>query len=225
MNKFSDILKDWNVFEVIWIIISSLFIILCSICFGDSFFGVLAAFSGIVCLMLTANGKVSCYIWGILNAVFCSYIGFTNRFLGIFALNLIYYVPMQILGFYYWYNNFNFETNTVKVSKMKLIPKIIVIILCIAGTFTFGKVLEYFNGTLPYLDAAINTLSFIAMILSIKRYKEQWILYIAVDIISIVMWAYVLNNGSPNISMLLMWSIYLINSIWGYIKWSKSFTF
>jgi len=48
------------------------------------------------------------------------------------------------------------------------------------------------------------------------RYREQWMLWIIVNIVSVIMWV---NIGDP--MMILMWSAYLINAIYGFVKWSK----
>ena len=48
----------------------------------------------------------------------------------------------------------------------------------------------------------------------ILRYREQWILWIALNILSIVLWA-------DNPSMYLMFGAYLLNSVYGFYNWSR----
>lgn len=48
----------------------------------------------------------------------------------------------------------------------------------------------------------------------ILRYREQWILWIALNILSIALWA-------DNPSMYLMFGAYLLNSVYGFYNWSR----
>ena len=51
-------------------------------------------------------------------------------------------------------------------------------------------------------------------LLMILRYREQWILWIALNILSIALWA-------DNPSMYLMFGAYLLNSVYGFYNWSR----
>ena len=48
----------------------------------------------------------------------------------------------------------------------------------------------------------------------VLRYREQWLLWIVLNIISIALWA-------ENTAMYVMYSAYLLNSLYGYYNWSK----
>ena len=50
----------------------------------------------------------------------------------------------------------------------------------------------------------------------VLRFKEQWILWIVVDFITVIMW--VIAGDMIQVSM---WSVYLINAFYGFFKWSK----
>ena len=50
---------------------------------------------------------------------------------------------------------------------------------------------------------------------------EQWILWIVVDIVTVIMWGVNFINGGESISTLIMWIIYLMNAIIMYIKWNR----
>jgi nicotinamide mononucleotide transporter len=69
---------------------------------------------------------------------------------------------------------------------------------------------------LPFVDAFTTFGSLFAMYLMVKRYKEQWILWIIINALSIIMW---LKIG--DMVMVVMWSAYLVNSVYGLYKWSK----
>ena len=77
------------------------------------------------------------------------------------------------------------------------------------------------GGELPFVDSISTVFSIIAMVLMAWRFMEQWVLWIIVDVVSVIMWIVVLAKGGTDISVLLMWTAYLINAIYGFINWIK----
>ena len=53
----------------------------------------------------------------------------------------------------------------------------------------------------------------------VKQYLEQWYLWIIVNIVSIIMWIISLSQGFGDFATLLMWILYLLNSLYGLYKW------
>lgn len=62
-------------------------------------------------------------------------------------------------------------------------------------------------------------LSVVAQILCVKRYMEQWVLWIIIDIASVYMWVMAFVNGTESIATLIMWSIYPLNAVFMFAKW------
>lgn len=85
----------------------------------------------------------------------------------------------------------------------------------------YGFVLKQMNGTLPFVDSMSTVFSVFAQILCIKRCMEQWVLWIIVDVVTVIMWVYALINKTGDMATVLMWSIYLINAIFMFTKWLK----
>ena len=52
--------------------------------------------------------------------------------------------------------------------------------------------------------------------LMMMRYREQWLLWIIIDAITVVMWFLV-----GDFIMVTMWAVYLINAFYGYYNWTK----
>lgn len=115
----------------------------------------------------------------------------------------------------------NTETHEVEKREMKRKGKIL-LGLCVAGaTIVYGFVLKILGGSLPFIDALSTVVSVIAMIISIKMYAEQWILWIVVDVVTVIMWAIAFAQGNDSIATLLMWIAYLGNAVVMYVKWIK----
>lgn len=68
------------------------------------------------------------------------------------------------------------------------------------------------------LDAATNGLNIIGQLLLLFRYWEQWIFWIAVDCLQIVMYSGVAGFG-VDFNILFMWSLYLVNALFGLYVW------
>ncbi|MBQ8285545.1 MAG: nicotinamide mononucleotide transporter [Thermoguttaceae bacterium] len=73
----------------------------------------------------------------------------------------------------------------------------------------------------PFVDAFTTVASVAAMALSVKRFAEQWHIWVAVDVFSVYMWALDLRAGSDNWATLLMWCVYLMNAVVMLVKWEK----
>ena len=69
------------------------------------------------------------------------------------------------------------------------------------------------------MDSLGVVLAIIAQILCVKRYMEQWILWIVVDVVSVFMWIMAFKNSTGSIATLIMWVIYLLNAVLMFLKW------
>ena len=56
----------------------------------------------------------------------------------------------------------------------------------------------------------------------VKTYMEQWVLWVTVNVISIVMWSFAFANGEDHsVLMVIMWLFYLANSVNGWRNWVR----
>lgn len=211
-------------FEITWLTLFSAVSVILSLAWKDTLLGFSVFLSGVICVVLAAKGNIWTYGFGIYNSLAYAYVSYLNGLYGETMLNSLYYFPMQIVGWLLWKKRM--KGSTVFMRKLTLKGIIAVVILCIAGTAGYGYWLSTLSGqNTPYIDAFTNVLSVIAMILMAQRYREQWGLFILINIVSIVMWSYRLVNGSQDAAtMVVMWSAYLINSVYGLMNWSKGVT-
>ena len=136
------------------------------------------------------------------------------------SLNWFLYVPFQFLGLIWWNNNLKES----KVETKRLNINDLLAVTCFVGMciFILGYILEAAKGTQPFVDATNVVLSVAATILMAKRYTEQWLCWILVNISGIAMWAINLYNGNDGgIANLLMWVAFLVNSVYGIYNWAK----
>ena len=176
----------------------------------------IAAVSGIFCVVLCAKGKMSQYIWGLLNVIGYVIIAFINKYYGEVMLNALYYLPSQFIGYYLWNKNMNKDTNDVKGKKLDLKKSILLLLTCGLGILGYKLVLDLLGGQSTLLDSASTVISVVANLLMMLRYREQWLLWIVIDAITVIMWLIV-----GDYIMVTMWAVYLINAFYGYYNWSK----
>ena len=175
----------------------------------------IAAISGIFCVVLCAKGKKGQYIWGLLNVVGYVIIAWINKYYGEVMLNAIYYLPSQFIGYYLW-NKHTDNENNLEGKKLSLKQSIVFLVFITIGIFGYKLVLDMLDGTGTLLDSASTVISVVANALMMMRYREQWLLWIIIDAITVVMWLLV-----GDFIMVTMWAVYLINAFYGYYNWTK----
>lgn len=189
---------------------------------SNDFIGLTACITGVICVVMTAKGHISCYYFGLVNILAYVYIAYISKFYGEVMLNGLYYLPMQFIGIYLWKKNMNEGDNIVKGKTMTIKQIILLVLTSIVSICIYSLVLQKLHGNLPIIDATSTVLSVFAMYLSVKRYAEQWLLWIVVNVVTIIMWTFAFINGDANsVAMIVMWSAYLLNAIHGYINWKK----
>lgn len=218
-------LKSWKLLEWIWMIAANAIILGVSIYFHDTAIGIIASVTGTICVILTGMGRMSNYIFGTINIILYSIVAYKATYYGDVMLNLFYYLPTNIIGWFMWKKHINNENGEVEKQKLSLKMEFIIGILSIAGILVYGYFLKnYTNDKLPYTDSMSTVLSIVAQILLLKRYMEQWIVWIIVDGVSIFMWVMAFFNGGESVATLLMWSVYFVNAVAMFIKWYREST-
>ncbi|CAF2499604.1 unnamed protein product [Rotaria sp. Silwood2] len=159
-----------------------------------------AAFTNVLNVVLVIRGKISSYFWGIIGAIIYGAFSFGYGYVGDAQLYALVFLPMQFVGIYMWSRELDNQATT-RVKSLKLIGWIFIILLCIGlgAVFfyeipAFSKLLtsQYLFETmlLPHiLDALTNALSVVAQFLLIFCYWEQYLMWIIVNIMSIIMYS------------------------------------
>ncbi|MRH43339.1 nicotinamide riboside transporter PnuC [Aquibacillus halophilus] len=218
-------LRDWTRFEKLWLLVFTLINIYLFFAWSDSLVGLIASISGMLCVVLVAKGKISNYYFGIVQTVTYAYIAYGYGLYGEAMLNALFYFPVQFIGIYLWNQNktvHDVKGEDVLIKRLSKSGWCYTIISVILLTVAYGSFLEFLGGNNVWNDSATNVLSVTAQILMLKRFVEQWLLWISVNILSILLWVSALiSQGGNDFSMLVMWSAFLVNSIYGYFNWRK----
>lgn len=224
--------KGWNLFEKclfgVNLAVSAMFLIIGKDYSILPWLSLIAAIANTLSVILTAKKKVINFLWGTIGVVAYTIVAFAYKNTGEWMLNAFYYFPTNIIAWITWYKVSDDKIN-VKARALSLMQIIFGGIITIIAIIAYAKFISlpslqmFFYGKLTgftfnkYLIDSFNVVfSIVGMIILIKRYREQWAIWIAVDVMSIVLWCFTFNP-----TMILLWATMLVNAVYGYIKWKK----
>lgn len=214
-------LTGWKAFDVIWFLAATAVILGLSIYWNDTWISLVAAVTGTWCVILTGKGKRSSFIFGLINVIFYAVVAFDAKYYGEVMLNLFYYFPMNFVGWFVWKKYMDEQKGEVIKVRLPLKKSMIVYGVTAVAIFIYGYILEHLGGNLPYVDSMSTVISVVAQVLSIKRLMEQWVLWIVVDVVTVIMWAVHFAQGGETVATLAMWAVYLINAVIMFIRWYR----
>ena len=207
--------------ELAWLAAATAVILGLSLYWRDSPVSLLAALTGVWCVILTGKGKRSSFLFGTVNVVCYAAISLQARYYGEVMLNLLYYFPMNFVGWFAWSRHMDGETGEVRKEKLPHRKGLLVYGLTAGAIVLYAQVLKALGGSLPYIDSMSTVVSVTAQILSVKRLTEQWVLWIVVDVVTVILWGVHFAQGGETIATLAMWSVYLVNAVIMYIRWNR----
>lgn len=194
--------------------------------------GSIAGIAGVICVVLVAKGSIWNYLFGLVNVSLYAWISWKASLYGDAALNALYYLPMQFVGWWQWRlrgaatsraaaDNPGHDVR-VSARRMTWWQRLVLAAGCAVLVTGAGFLLEHFGDPQPFKDSATTVLSIVAQALMSLAFMEQWILWILTNAISIVMWAVLAAKGEAHAEvMVIMWSFYLLNSLNGFRIWRK----
>ena len=222
------VLSLYDCFLIVGVIASN---IVYSVLSGDlDPVGSIASIAGVLCVVLVAKGNIWNYLFGIVNVSMYAYIAYKASLYGDAALNALYYVPMQFIGWWQWRKRGAAMTASeaggqgvqVKARRFTWHQRLLLAAGCSAAVIACGYVLKHFGDPQPFKDSATTVLSIVAQALMALAFMEQWVLWIITNIISVAMWAICVARGEAHAAvMVIMWFFYLLNSLNGFRVWLK----
>lgn len=185
---------------------------------------------GVLANVLSANGRILTFLFGLIDVTVYGVMCLTGAKYGNAALHLLYFLPMQVVGFFQWKGRGADGKEQVRARRLTGRGW-----LLWGGIFLAGLVAAYFilsaldkteaAGAVRWLvlmDALSMMCNLIGQYLLSTAYMEQWFFWIGVNIASVLMWVLTLRQ-SPDSSYALVYvvkySFYLLNSLNGLRIW------
>ena len=185
--------------------------------------GFIVAVTGIVNLVLCAKGNIWNYLFGIIYNAIYVYISWKSRLYADSAIYLLYYLPMQFVGWIQWNKNRNVDSGAVNA--VHLTRRTALLLLAVAAVliplFAWILGLPAIGDSQPWLDSVTTVVSILAMYMMVKAIAEQWYIWIVLDAVQVVKWLIATIRGEEHAAlMLVMFAFFLANAVYGLIQWN-----
>lgn len=171
---------------------------------------------GIIYIVLATRQNIWCWPTGIINVGLFIVVFYQSRLYADMGLQVIYLV-LSVYGWYEWLHGGQDHTE-LKVTR---VPRSALLGGLAAGLLfvpLLGSILrQATNADLPYMDSSLTSFSLVAQFYQTRKWIENWILWIAVDVIYVGMYIYkqlYLTAG--------LYGVFVILATLGYAEWRKS---
>lgn len=215
--------NGYNLFERVFMLAMVLLQVVMYCIAPDTLIGMICGIAGVICVVLTAKGKISSYLFNFVQMITYMVICWEAKLFLEFGEQVFYFIAC-IFGVFLWKKNMKKNedgTEHVIAKRFKPLQWIVTAAITIVTTLLLGTFGELILGsTLPYLDAFTVALAIIAQLLMIWRYREQWAVWIVIDVASLIMFV-MLGQWS----MVVMYIAWTINAFYGWYNWSKNCEF
>ena len=191
--------------------------------FFDSQLSVISLISGclgVCAVCLTSQGSIWTYLFGFSQVFTYTYLCWTQRFYGEIAINGYYFITM-IYGVYVWRSRLTDTAEGKVINPRSLSLRTLILIFLgtlVVATLVGWGLAVWTDDTQPYLDAYTTIPALVAQVLMILVYREHWFIWLAVDVLSVVLW---LRAG--DYCMAAQYAFWCANCLYGLHRW-KSLT-
>ena len=187
----------------------------------DSLIALASAFCGITYTLLAGKGNPLCYLIGLSGSVFYVYLSFFNSLWGNCLLYGLYFVPMQLIGFFKWHKHL--KADKYEIIKTSLSKKENIILFSLTAVVSVFVIIIFakIGDSNPVIDGFTTMFSILGMYYTVRRAIEQWYVWAGVNLLSLVMWVIIALSGAKVYSTVLMWAVYFILAIYFYREWKK----
>ncbi len=181
---------------------------------------IVGAVIGLIYLFLEYKAHVSLWPVGILMSLFYVVIFFHGKFYADAALNL-YYIGANVYGWIFWVKKRKKDPEgneeEIPISRIPVRSLLKSMTVTAALWLAFSSVLKFFtDSTVPIGDGFTTSLSIVAMWMLSRKYAEQWLLWVIVDLVSVILYTW--KGLYPTA---VLFSIYTLIAVVGYLKWRK----
>ena len=176
---------------------------------------IVAIITAVYYMVLGVKGYRSNFIFSILTTVAFAYIAWCNQFYGNVAISIFYYIPCALIGYYLWGKHSN-KKHEVEARKLTPMQIGLISATMIMAIIVLKIILDVVGGASTTLDSMTVVITFVANLLVLLRYREQWLLWLLVDAFQLAMWA-----GTDDPVMMVLRILYPLSAIYGYVYWKK----
>ena len=214
INKFGKCLGVEGTFASWFVLIGIITQLLTCYIMEDTLLALCSGIAGVISVVLCSQKKYAFYFWGLLQLITILIISFQTGLFGKVLENGFYLVT-TIIGMFIWGKNV--DGDKVKPQKMSFGDWMVLssmLPLLILGISVF--VVKFNNSEQIFLDTLTTTIGIIAQIMLIFRFREQWVLWLILDVLCVILWAI-----DGNWCLMVQYIFWTINCAYGYFCWKN----
>jgi nicotinamide mononucleotide transporter len=184
-----------------------------------SYIELIGTLFGFISVILAARANILTWPTGIINEAAFFILFFQVQLYSDMYLQ-VYFFGVTIYGWYYWKNQNGTSSITTLSKQWRLRILLILVVMTLLSGYAMSKVHLYFPdifshpASYPYWDALTTMSSIVATILLSRKIIETWVLWIVVDIISVVLYLF---KGIHLVA--IEYLIFLIICVVGFKNW------
>ena len=176
----------------------------------------IAVLFGIVSVYLSVKENIWSWPTGIVNVTLYILVFFRSKLYADMALQVVYIV-ISVYGWYEWLHGGQ-DRSALPVTRGTRKLALVLTVLGVAGSLGIGAALARLtDASLPYVDATTTTTSLLAQWMMARKILENWIVWVAVDVVYIGMFLF----KSLYLTAFL-YAVFLALAAMGYREWKKS---
>jgi nicotinamide mononucleotide transporter len=176
----------------------------------------IAALFGGVSVYLSVRQNIWSWPTAIVNVGLYTLVFYKSRLYADMGLQVVY-VVISFYGWYEWLYGGKNRTE-LQVSRTTRGLGMLLAAMGVVSAFVLGTVFHRTtNAALPFLDSATTSTSLVAQWMMTKKLLENWIVWVAVDVVYIGMFIY----KSLYVTSLLYF-VFLVLSVMGYRQWKAT---
>ena len=170
---------------------------------------------GLIYLYYEYKASILLWILGIIMPAIDVYLFATNGLYAYAGISIIF-VIVAVYGFYNWRRGKDTDSS-VEISFIKLKTVCAYALIMSLSFIVCCYVLTHLTDSeVPVMDSFTTAASFVGVFALAYKYVEQWIVWIVVDLISVILFV---HQGLPFRAAL--YAFYVLVAIQGYRKWNK----
>nr|WP_239551759.1 nicotinamide riboside transporter PnuC [Streptococcus saliviloxodontae] len=219
---WKDLFANRSLFEWIYLIVLSSIPLVLEVTLDTKqhdWLGLIASWTGIVCVIFVNEGRVSNYFFGLINSLIYLYLCLTAKGGAFYGevFTTVYFTIMQPIGLFLWLNASRFKQEEQQFVVRSLDAKgwIKNLVLTLVTWLFMGYAYQSIGSNRPFRDSITDGTNVTGQLLMSGYYWEQWLFWIATNVFSIYLW------WGTSIHMQGMYWVYLLNSCYGWYTWSK----
>jgi nicotinamide mononucleotide transporter len=172
---------------------------------------------GLVYLWLEYRASIYLWIASIIMPAVYLFVYYDAGLYADFGIN-IYYLLAAVYGWWVWkYGNKEKQGEELPITRMPRGKwKMAAVMYLVFQLLIAWILIRYTDSNVPWCDAFTTALSMVAMWMLARKYLEQWLVWIVVDVVSVALYLYKGLFFTAG-----LYALYAIIAVYGYWNWKN----